>query len=133
MILDTQNLFSNDQAITTTANSTNVIDLGNDDSKVKALNEKGGSLLVQVTTTFVGGTSIDCVLKSDDDVAFGSATTLVSSGAILTASLVAGYKFKIQLPKTIDEQYLRLTYTVVGTFTAGKITAGLILDENTNG
>ena len=42
MIIDKQNLFSDDQAITVTADSTNVIDLGADDSKIQAINEKGG-------------------------------------------------------------------------------------------
>ena len=133
MILDKQNLFSEDQAVTTTANSTNVIDLGNDSSKVQSLNEKNVALLIQVTEDFAGGTSIKVTLKSDDDVAFGSATTLLESAVIPLATLKAGYKFPIgRLLPLINEQYLRLTYTVVGTMTAGKIMAGLVIDDQTN-
>lgn len=132
MILDHQNLFSNDQAITTSAASTNIIDLGNDDSKVQALNEKGEiEILIQVTTAFVGGTSIAVAVQADDDSAFGSAETLYTSAAIASADLVAGYKFKIRALPEINKQYIRLYYTVVGTFTAGNILAGLVLDRQT--
>ena len=132
MIIDKQALFSEDQAITTTANSTNIIDLGNDSSKVQALNEKGDiELFVQVTTAFTGGTSIDAVLKSDDDVAFGSPLTIKSTGAVVIASLVQGYQFKLGTLPRINEQYLRMTYTVVGSPSAGKIFAGLILGRQT--
>lgn len=133
MIADKQNIFSEDQAITVTAASTNVIDLGNDDAAIQALNEKGDAeLLVQVTTAFAGGTSLAVKLQSDDDEAFGSATDLIDTGAIVTATLVQGYKFRLALPE-INEQYLRLYYTVVGTMSAGKIFAGLVLDKQTNG
>ena len=136
MIVDKENLFSNDQDLgdsagTATVVSTNIIDLGNDDSKVQALNEKGGQLLVQVTESFVGGTSVAVTLQSDDDEAFGSPTTVVSSAAIGASTLVAGYQFKLALPP-INEQYLRLSYAVVGTFTAGMLTAGLVLDKQTS-
>lgn len=136
MILDKENLFSEDQAFAglidnTTGYSTNIIDLGNDSARVQAMNEKGGEILVQVTTTFASGTSLKVELLSDDDEAFGSPTTVVSSAAVVTASLVAGYQFKLRLPE-INEQYLRLKYTVAGTMTAGKVLAGLILDKQTN-
>ena len=133
MYLDKQNLFSDDQAVTVTANSTNIIDLGNDESEVQALNEKGVlQVMVQVTAAFASGTSIALTLTSDDDVAFGSETTIVSTPAIAQAALVAGYQFKLSTLPVINEQYIRLTYTVVGTFDAGTIVAGLNLDRQTN-
>ena len=134
MILDKQNLFSEDQAITVTAVSTNIIDLGNDDALVQALNEKNATILCQVTETFEGGTSVKASLYKDNDVAFGSATLVQETDAIALASLVAGYKFPLgRILPLMDEQYLRMTYTVVGTMSAGKIMAGLILDDQTNG
>lgn len=134
MILDKQNLFSEDQAVTVTAVSTNVIDLGNDSAKVQALNEKGNTseLFVQVTTAFAGGTSLQVVLKSDDSSTFASATTLLSTAAIGASDLVAGYKFPLKGLPLIDEQYLQLTYTVVGTMSAGTVLAGIVLDSQTN-
>lgn len=133
MITDKENLFSEDQAVTVSAASTNVIDLGNDASEIQALNEKGHvELFVQVTTAFASGTSLKVTLQSDDDEAFGSATTLLDTAAIATASLVAGYQFKFGSLPQINEQYLRLYYTVVGTMSAGKIFAGLVVDRQTN-
>lgn len=134
MILDKENLFSEDQAITVTAVSTNVIDLGADNARVQLNNEKNVDVLVQVTEAFASGTSVKATLQADDDEAFGSAVTVVESAVIAAAALVAGYQFKIgALPRlgSADKRYLRMNYTVVGTFTTGKITAGLVFDRQT--
>lgn len=133
MILDKENMFSDDQAITASAASENVIDLGNDSALVQQLNEKGViENLVQVVEDFAGGTSLQVTLQSDDDVNFGSPTTVLETAVILLADLVAGYQFKFGKLPRINEQYVRLYYTVVGPFTGGKITAGLVLDRQTN-
>jgi hypothetical protein len=126
MYLDKENLFSEDQAITVTAASTDVIDLG--------LTEMGRGeeieILVQVTTDFADGTSLQVALQTDDNAGFSSAATLFSSAAIATASLVAGYTFAMgKLPDNLVERYVRLYYTVVGTMSAGKVVAGLIKDR----
>ena len=134
MILDKQNLMSDDQALTASVASTNVIDLGDDTSKVKALNEKGDlEVFAQVTTAFSGGTSVKATLQSDDDEAFGSPTTLIETAAIAVADLVAGYGFRFKGLPEINERYLRMYFTVVGTPTAGKVTAGLALQRQTSG
>jgi len=131
MQFDKENLFSDDQAVTVTAVSTNIVDIAGVASTLFADMGPGEpvDLHAQVTVAFVGGTSIALKLETDDDVAFGSATDLGSTPAIATAALVAGYKFAKQLPKEALERYLRLTYTVIGTMSAGKIHAGLILDR----
>lgn len=134
MILDKENLFSEDQAITVTAVSTNVIDLGADHARVQLNNEKPADVFVQVTTAFASGTSVKATLQADDDEAFGSAVTVAETAAIATAALVAGYQFKLgRLPRlgTADKRYLRMNYTVVGTFDAGKVVAGLVFDRQT--
>ena len=82
MILDKQNLFSEDQAITATAVSTNVIDMGTDNALVNSPNEKDVELFVQVTADFATLTSLTVSLYTDSDVAFGSATLLFSSAAV---------------------------------------------------
>ena len=133
MIIDKSNLFSEDQAVTTTVNSTNIIDLGNDSALVQALNEKGDvHLWAQVTTAFNAGTSLKVTLTTDDSSTFASETTVLSSAAVATASLVAGYQFPLGKLPRINEQYARLTYTVVGTHDAGNISAGLVFDTQTN-
>lgn len=132
MILDYENLLSNDQAITDTDGaSTNHIDLGDNDADVPTPNDMKGNcrILCQVTETFVGGTSLEVKVQTDDDANFGSATTIASSGAVVTASLVAGYQFYIDVPLETAEQYLRLYYDVDGTMSAGKITAGIVIDK----
>ena len=134
MILDTQCMFSDDQAITVTANSTNIIDLGNDGSEVQALNQKGElELVVQVSSAdLASGTSVKASLYSSDSSTMNGEAVVIETAAIAEADLVAGYYFKLGKLPRIDAQYLRLTYTVVGTFDAGAITAGLNLDRQTN-
>lgn len=134
MYLDKQNLFSEDQAVTVTAVSTNVIDLGANASEIQALFEKGMvEVLAQVTTAFADGTSLKVTLQTDSDEAFGTVATVYETAAIAVASLVAGYKFRVgSLPVGI-KRYLRLNYTVVGTMSAGKILAGLVLNAQSNG
>jgi hypothetical protein len=92
MYIDKQNLLSEDQAITTTARSTNVINLG-------AAGIGPGEpieVLCQVTTTFAGGTSIVAALMTDSDATISSGgVVLVQTAAIAAASLVAGYQFRL--------------------------------------
>ena len=127
MILDKENLFSEDQAITVTAASTNLIDLG---AAYKGEGEPV-NILAQVTTAFAGGTSVACKLQTDDNASFSSATDVLDSGAIATATLAQGYKFKFSVLPNDLERYIRLYFTVVGTMSAGKVFAGLNLDEST--
>jgi len=73
MILDKQNLFSDDQAVTVTADSTNVIDLG-----IAGMGKgEPVRLIAQVTETFDGGTSLQVSLVTSDSSTFNGATTLV--------------------------------------------------------
>lgn len=136
MIFDSTNLFSDAQAITDTAASTNVIDLGERDTPKYAANAitrdlgKGRpiDIRVQVVTAFATLTSLAVAVQTDDAENFGSAVTVLSSPAVPVASLVAGYVFPIQwVPRGTVGRYLRLNYTVVGTTaTAGAVTAGLV-------
>ena len=133
MILDKQNLCSDDQAVTVSAASTNVIDMGADAAEVMAFLEKAGELWAQVTTTFTGATSMKVAVQVDDAVGFGTAVTVQESEVILEASLVAGYQFRFaQLPPHLSKRYLRFYYTVDGTHGAGAISAGIVLDKQTN-
>ena len=132
MIFDKQNLFSEDQAITDTAVSTNVIDLGADNALVNSPNNKDVGLYVQVTADFATLTSLQVSLGTDTVAAFSSETTLFTSAAIAAAALLAGYVFKLPNLPEGTERYLRLTYTVAGSdATAGTVTAGLVLDKQT--
>lgn len=134
MYLDKQQMFSEEQAVTVTAASTNVIDLGPDGLDVNL----GGSVmevLVQVREAFVaaGAATLVIALETDTTAAFPSAVVLAQTAAIPKASLTLDTEhFKIRVPHDC-ERFLRLNFTVAtGPMTAGKIEAGLILDRQTN-
>jgi len=134
MIIDKQNLFSDEQAITATANSTNVIDLGPANGNV----HDGGEplhILAQVLEAFTasGSATLTITLETDDNDSFSSATVLLSTAAIPKATLTAGYQLPISFLPANAERYVRLVYTVAtGPMTAGKITAGITGPRQTN-
>ena len=141
MILDTTTMFSDDQAITASAASTNLLDLGASGTPVGAAaaisRDLGNSvvpILIQVTTAFANNTSLKVGIQTDDNTGFSSAATVLESEAIAVATLVAGYKFVMQyVPMTVNERYVRLYYTIAGSnANAGNITAGLIMGNQTN-
>jgi len=130
MIPDKQNTFSENQAVTVTAASTNVIDLqaGRDLAAGTPVR-----LHIQVTEDFATLTSLTVTVEGDTVENFASATTLASSGVIPVASLKAGYVFPLTFVPATSEQYLRLYYTVSGTTaTAGKVTAFLADEVQSN-
>jgi hypothetical protein len=136
MILDQNSLFSDNQAITGSANSTNHYDLGlpgiaaynNIQLKRNLGKAKETPLLIQVTESFNTLTSLQIIVQTDDNGAFGSAKDVMSVTVPL-AELVAGYICPIdKLPRGIVEQFVRIRYVVAGTApTLGKITAGFVL------
>lgn len=129
MILDAQLLFSNKQAIATTAGSeasTNVIDLG--EGTGRSMNPRL-RVFCQVVQAPAGLTSLQAKLQ-------GSANNsdwvdVVSSGAVALASLTLGAQMFKDVPYLVDEKYryYRLYFTQVGnSSTAAKVTAGFIAD-----
>jgi hypothetical protein len=129
MILDKQMMFSEAQALTATAVSTNVVDFGATDSQVKAMHLKGVlEAHCQVVEAFTGGTSVAASIQLSTDEAFTSPETLLTTAAIPVASLILGYKFRFGKIPEVNKRYMRMNYTVVGTPTGGKVTACLALD-----
>jgi hypothetical protein len=125
MYLDRQNLFSSSQAVTATAASTDIIDLGS--SRDIGAGEPL-EIIVAVDTTFTAGgaATLDIALQTDTSSGFGSAVTLASTGATAVASLTSGVAIaRWKVPRGVL-RYLRLNYTVAtGPMTAGTITAGI--------
>ena len=118
MILDADLVFSNKQAVTATATSTNEIDLG------AAGDAIGQELTIHVVvdTAFDTLTSLTVSLEtSADDSTW---TTVLSGPAIAQASLTKGANiFCVRVPQGLS-RYVRLKYTVGGSnATAGKVTA----------
>lgn len=133
MILDSQNLFSNAQAITVTANSTNVIDLG-----VKRDLGRGGNIEfgVIVNTAFTAGgagTLTVALVAADSADLATNPTVLMQTDAIGKANLTAGVQLlrtDVPISRTLPQRYLGVVYTVAtGPMTAGSVTAGLWLDQ----
>ncbi len=135
MILDTQTLFSDQQVITATADSTNVVQIG-------SINNTPGDagagvpipILIQVTEAFNTLTSLTIDVEVDDNAAMTS-SKIVSTHVVALADLVLGKKINPQyIPIGANEEYMQLVYTVIGTPpTLGKITAGLCMGIQTNG
>lgn len=130
MLLDAKLLMSNQQAITATAASTDVIDRGD----VKDVGKDGSiPLLIQVTEAFNTLTSLTIDVQTDDNSAFSSPRSLFSTVVVL-ADLKAGYQTPVITLPQKTERYLRVNYTVTGTApTTGKVTAGVVAGVQTNG
>lgn len=132
-ILSLEELYSNQQAITADAASTNVIDHGLPGTWIHAstpiVDDKGVSdicLGVVVTEDFDNLTNLIVNFQTDTTAGFASPTTIYSE-TILLADLVAGKKLAVRhIPFNTLEQFTRFQYDVTGTNpTAGKITAGI--------
>jgi hypothetical protein len=127
MLFDREALLSDGQAVTVTANSTNIYDAG---AARDLLAGEALTLVVQVSTAFTAGGAATLVvaLETDDNVSFSSATTLFTSPAIPVAALTAGARpVQIRVPRGA-ERYLRLVYTVAtGPMLTGAVIAGLVL------
>lgn len=143
MIFDATTLFSNAQAVTATAASTNIIDLGATGTVfggAAALTRdigKGREIAIRasVVESFNNLTSLTIGIETDDNAGFSSPKTVWNSPAYTVADLAAGAKLLLpdELPVGTDERYLRLKYTVAGTApTLGRITAGVTAGNQTN-
>jgi len=144
MILNSNLLLSDGQAITATAISQNVIQWpanGVPYGEAAAIVRNLGAgtplpILIQVIEAFATLTSLTITLETADNAALSSgAVVLASSGAIPAASLVAGFRPGVRfLPDATMKAFFGLRYTVGGSnATAGKITAALATEAQSNG
>lgn len=122
--IDAQAEFSDAQAVTTTALSTNVLDLN---SFPQLMGGEDCYLNVTVNTSFAGGTSIRAVLWTDDTVTVTSGADIISGDVITTANATAGTTLLRVNLKGLDnlQQYIGVQYVVVGTMSGGKADARL--------
>lgn len=134
MFVDKQCEFSNSQAITTTAISTNTYDTGGGKNVLVNHGDVAGAafLVVQVDAALTGGTSLAISLESDSTANLATSPTVhFSSGAIPAAQLVPGTLLQIPLPMGNYEQHIGLRYTAVGTFAAGAVSAFITTQPQT--
>lgn len=137
MITDELNRFSNAQAVTATAVSTDVIDLGPLDSagapnaNTRRDIGQGEPLTffahVRAAFTAGGAGTLNIQLQTSDDNS--TYVTLYDSGALALAALTAGARaVAIAVPRGV-RRYLRVNYVVgTGPMLTGTIDAGLVLD-----
>lgn len=132
MIIDAFNRFSDAQAVTVTAVSTNVVDLGLGD---KGIGERAFRLRIDAVEAALaaGAATVTFDLQTDDNEAFSSPTVVFSSGAIGKAALGLGAR-AVDAPVPMGlQRYVRINYTVAtGPLTAGKFSAALVLDTPAN-
>lgn len=146
-------LAANTDAPTTgTQTASNIIDLGVGTTTTPAIPSfaNGGGardigvgdnpamkLLVQVTTTFVGGTNmaVDLAGAPDDGSGGqGSYTVMYTSTTVVEANLIAGaYVANVDVPRVIPGQvmprFLRLRYISSGTHTTAGVTGSIVMNQ----
>ena len=126
MITDKLLRVSEDQALTTTAVSSDTIDL------VVARDMGEGTDLYMnfaVTTALAGGTSVKFEVITSANANLSSPTVIGSSDAILTAALTLGKNVVVRLNPEIagkGQQYLGARYTIEGNYTGGNVNADIV-------
>ncbi len=121
MILDKEAIFSEDQALTVSGASANVLDLG-------VARDIGVGVPIPIViqlTVDAGGTSptLQVDLEVDDNDSFSSATVVESTSV---SGGVAGDRLSMNyVPHGTDERYVRLNYTLGGTSPTYTVTAGI--------
>lgn len=141
MMLSAEQIFSDSQALTVTAASTNIIDLGATGTVLGAPAAlvrdigpgKPVEFIVQLDVDS-GGTSptIDVEVQVDTVDSFASPTTVASSEQLAGGSAGDRVQLNCTLPEGTNQRYLRLNYTLGGTSPTYTITAGIVAADQTN-
>lgn len=130
MFIDATLILSDAQAITVSGASTNYIDTLK--AGPEAYVSAWALVIIKTAVTAAGSATVTFDIQHDSDSAFGTATTLVSSGAIAKATLVAGYTFAVRLPRGTTKRYLRGYATIAsGPLTAGAWDIKIVQDVDT--
>ena len=119
MLLDNENLFCENQEITTgTIYSQNIIKFGKNDVSF-------APVVVQAVEDFSGLTSLKIAFETSENADFSDSTVLAESTLTLD-KLKAGSTFPITFLPKGNKGYMRLAFVVEGTETTGKITSGVV-------
>lgn len=150
MILDAYQMFSSNQSLALVAGTydSNILDYGILSGIPSSANGGGArdmgigddpalKLMVQITTTFLGGTNLIVSFKGAVDDGTGNPaafSTWYTSPTYLLATMNQGSRLlDIDFPRPPDgvavPRFVKLSYTTTGTFTAGNISAFVVLDR----
>lgn len=141
MLTSEQQLFSDAQAVTTSAASTNLIDLGATGTVLGAPAAlvrdiaKGKPIPIYVRhLVAAGGTSptFQVQVQIDTDSGFGSATTVATSESVAGAAAGQEQYVDVYLPEGTNERYLRLNYVTGGTTPTHTVEAGIVMAKSSN-
>lgn len=152
MLMDLEVTLSNNQTIAAavgTIVSSNVIDLGVPNANgpaflagsaglpIKDLGRGAGVvLLCQITEAVLsaGAATVQFQLVTATDAAISTSIVVhQDTGAIGKAALVNGYQVPLSVPTGITQRYLAMRYIIAGaTTTAGRVTAGFVVDKQSN-
>lgn len=140
MLLSVQQTFSDAQALTGTAASTNIIDLGATGTVLKAPAAlvrdigKGEPIPIIVKLDVAaGGTSptLTVAVQVDDNSGFSSPKTVFTSQT--KAGGAAGDEIIMEyVPQGSDERYIRLNYTLAGTSPTYTVTSAIVAGKQTS-
>lgn len=124
MLIDKFLQVSSEQAVTSSAASTDVIDFGHANPNSGLTDHLSMAITVDETATASGSATVTFSLQdSADNSTFADVSV---TAAIAKASLVAGAQFIIPMP-TKHRRYVRAYYTVAtGPLTAGKFSAQVV-------
>ena len=119
MLLDTQNLFCENQEITSgTIYSQNIINFGKNDVSF-------APVVVQAVEDFSGLTNLKVAFETSESSDFSEAIVLAESSLSLS-ELTAGSTFPFSFLPKGNKGYMRLKFTIDGVEETGKITSGVV-------
>jgi hypothetical protein len=134
-ILDKFLQYSDKQAVTSTAVSTNVVDAGATKNANIGRDLGAGTplyLMINVSQTFTAAGAGTLTATLQDSADNSSWADIASLGTLSLAQLVAGMKYWVGLPIP-TRRYTRVNYTVAtGPMTAGIVSAHIIDGANFN-
>lgn len=126
MLLDALNRFSDKQAVSATADSDNIVDLGTDrDLAVYSALEVVAIPCTEDGADIEGEGTLSVGVETSETEDFAESSVLIQSAEISVEELNKG-PLGIKLPYG-GKRFLRLKYTVSGTITGLLITSGLTI------
>lgn len=130
MIIDRQLQVSNEQAVTASAASTDVIDYGQANPNSGMGENLSMAITVDEAAAAAGAATVTFSIQdSADNATFAD---VVATAAIGKAALTAGKQVLIPMPP-VHRRYLRLYYTVgTGPLTAGRFSAQVVTGVQLN-